>query len=116
MLSFPADKVTTETYNFVSVIVNVAPVGAAIAGVLGIVPCAKTATCVIISVKTQFLDQVKVKGTSQLINGVSNVLQKLRRCFNGTANSTPLVSLTGVFPVMLLLYSNDGKFVIESAL
>ena len=117
MLSFSADKVTTGTYNFVSVIINVAFVGEAIAGISGVFPCAGTAAYVIISVKTQFLDQVKVKDTSQLINGMSNVLQILVRCFNGTANSISLVSLlTTVFPVILHLYLNDAEFVIGSAL
>ena len=76
-----------------SVISNVVFVGAAIAGILGVVLCAGTVACVIISVKTKFSDHVKVKDTSQLINGMSNVLQKLLGSFNGTANLTPLVSL-----------------------
>ena len=36
---------------------------------------------------THSLDQVKIKDTSQLINGISEVLQLLRY-FNGTAIST----------------------------
>ena len=34
---------------------------------------------------TQFSDKVKVKDTSQLINGMSNALQKLLKYFNDTA-------------------------------
>ena len=33
---------------------------------------------------TQSSDQVKVKDTSQLINGMSKLLQKLLKYFNGT--------------------------------
>ena len=40
---------------------------------------------------TQFSDQVKVKDTSQLINGMSNALPKLLKYFNGTATSTSFV-------------------------
>ena len=70
LLSFSYDKVTTGTYSFVSFILNVAPVGIFIAG--GFTP---PADLVIISVKTQFLDQVKIKFISQLISGISIVLQ-----------------------------------------
>ena len=65
-LSFSIDKVTTGTQNFVSVILNVAFIGAFIAGIAGLFPCVATAACVVISVKTQLLDEVKVKDTSQL--------------------------------------------------
>ena len=62
------DKVTTVTYNFVSVILNVpAPVELVI---------------------TQVDDHVKIKLTSQLIKGISRVLQKLFKYFNGTIIST----------------------------
>ena len=37
---------------------------------------------------THSVDQVKIKDISQLINGISKVLQKLLRYFNGTAIST----------------------------
>ena len=59
--SSSADKVTTRTYNFALVIVNVTPVGAIIAGL------SSSASLVVISIKTQLLDQVKVKDTLQLI-------------------------------------------------
>ena len=44
-----------------SVIWNVAFVGAFIAGLAGLSPWAALAVCVVISVKTQFSDQVKVR-------------------------------------------------------
>ena len=53
-MSFSFDKVTTGTYNFVSVIWNVAPSGATIAGSTPYV------ALTIISAKTQFFDQVKI--------------------------------------------------------
>ena len=62
------DKGTTGIYNFASVIVNVAPVGAFIAEL------SSSTSLVVMSVKIQFLDQVKVKDTSQLINGISKML------------------------------------------
>ena len=62
LLPFSVNKVTTATYNFVSVFWNVAFVG-------------------------EVSLQVKIKDTSQLINEISKVLQKLLRYFNGTAIS-----------------------------
>ena len=49
--------------------------GATIAGL--------AAAFTVISAKTQFLDEVKVNSTSQLINGISKLLQKLLKCFSG---------------------------------
>ena len=71
------DKATTGTYNFVSVILNVAFVGALIR---------------MIRIMEQdplqdFADHVKVKDTSQLIKGIYSVLRKLLKCFNGTTIS-----------------------------
>ena len=68
-MSFSFDKVTTGTYNFVSVFLNSNPVG-------GLFPAA-------ISANTQFLDQVKINYISQLINGMFKTLQKLLKCFGG---------------------------------
>ena len=51
-----------------------------LAGLAGLFSYASTAACVVILVKTQFSDQVKVKDTSQLIKGMSKVLQKLLKC------------------------------------
>ena len=71
---------------------------------------------VLLSVITQLLDRIKVKDTSQLISGISNVFQKLRKCFNGIENWTFLVfPLLAVLPVILVLYLKDLEFVIESA-
>ena len=66
-MSFSFDKVSTGTYNSVSVILNVAPDGATIAGL--------TSAFTVISAKTQFLDQVKINSTSQLINVYLNFSQ-----------------------------------------
>ena len=71
------ERVTTGTYNLVSVILSVAPVGAFITDLAGLPPSAGTTACVVISVKTQFPDHIKIIFTSQLINGLSKVLQKL---------------------------------------
>ena len=50
---------------------------------------------------------------SQLINGISRVLQKLLKYFNGTAISTFFVlPLPGVFSVTLFLILNDSEFCI----
>ena len=52
---------------------------------------------------------------SQLINGISRVLQKLLKHFNGTAISPPFVfPAAGAFPVILILYLNDSDYVILS--
>ena len=80
-LSFSVDKVTTGTYNFVSVIWNIAPVGETSFHLFVI-------TLLSMLVITHSLGQGKIKDTSQLINGISKVLQKLLRYFNGTAIST----------------------------
>ena len=85
MSSF-VDKVTTGTYNFVSVILNVAFFGAFILSHASTGGSASgsacLANCVVISVKAQFLDQVKVKDSLQLIKGMSKYLQKLLKYFN----------------------------------
>ena len=61
---------------------------------------------------TQFSDQVKSRLISQLINGISRVLQKLLNSFNGTTFSTFFVlPSAGVFPVILILDLNDSDCV-----
>ena len=84
------DNVTTGTKSFVSVIANlIAPVELVI---------------------TQVDDQVKMRLTSQLINGISRVLQKLLKYFNGTIISTSFVlPSAGVFPVIFILDLNDSE-------
>ena len=52
---------------------------------------------------------VKIRLTSQLINGISRVLQKLLKYFNGTIISTSFVlPAAGVFPVIFILDLNDS--------
>ena len=104
-MSFSFDKVTTGTYNFVSIILNVAPDGATTAGLL---PCA---SLLVISAKTQFLDQFKINSTSQLINGILKAPQKLLKCFSGIttfAFATESLS-SGVFPTIFALYLKDSE-------
>ena len=88
-----------------SVILNVAPDGATIAGL------SPSASFVVISAKTQFLDQVKINSTSQLINGLFKLLQKLLNCFSGTPTYAFVnESLSsGVFPTILVLYLKDSE-------
>ena len=64
---------------------------------------------------TFFSLQVKVKNTSQLINGIYSVLQKLLRYFNGTTllTSSLFTLLPSNFPVILVLYSKDLEFLME---
>ena len=76
-----SDKVTTGRYNFVSAIWNSNPFEGIIEGLL------PRAFLLVISAKTQFLDQVKINFISQLINDISNDLQKLLRYFSGTTIS-----------------------------
>ena len=53
---------------------------------------------------TQSSDQVTIILISQLINGISRVLQKLLKYFNGTAISTPLLPGAGVFIYLTIIY------------
>ena len=63
----------------------------------------------------KFLDQVKIRLISQLINDILRVLQKLIKYFNGTDSSTFFVLRTsGSFPVILILDLNDSDSVILS--
>ena len=57
---------------------------------------------VVISVKTHFSDQVKVRDTSQLIKGMSKVLQNLLKYSNGTTISSFCISLLGIFVAFLI--------------
>ena len=64
---------------------------------------------------TQDSDHVKIRLTSQLINGISRVLQKLLKYFNGTIISTSFVlPAAGVFPVVFILDLNDSDCVMLS--
>ena len=64
-----------------------------------------TASLYALLVTTQFSDQVRVKDTSQLINGISSVLNLvLLKYFNGTTISTSFSkSLPSNFPVIRAL-------------
>ena len=66
-MSFSSDKLTTGTYNFVSFILNSNSVGATIAGLVS--------AFTVLSATVQFLDQVKINSTSQLISGIFKLLQ-----------------------------------------
>ena len=70
-----------------SFILHVAPVGLSIPSPAGLFPYVATALLYVLQLHsytiTQFSDQVKVKVTSQLINSISNVFQKLLKYFNG---------------------------------
>ena len=65
-------------------------------------------------------DHVKIKLTSQLIKGISRVLQKLLKYFNGTIISTSFsLLLLGVFPVIFILnlnYSESARLPFGSSL
>ena len=80
LLSFSADKLTTGTYNLQSVISNFALVGeiirfaAAAGGPLKALPT---------SIHSLYQDKINV--ISQLINGISKLLQKLPKYVNGMA-------------------------------
>ena len=54
---------------------------------------------------TQFVDQVEIRLTSQLIKSISRVLQKLLKYFNGT-----IISTLSIFPPLLVW---PGFFALE---
>ena len=57
------------------------------------------------------MTMLKKRLTSQLINGISRVLQKLFKYFNGTIILTSFVlPPAGVFPVIFTLDLNDSEF------
>ena len=100
-MSFSFDKAPTGTYNFVPVILNVAPDGATIAGLA----TAFTA----ISAKTHLLDHVKINSISQLINGILKTLEKLLKYFSGITTFTSVNEslFSSVFPTIFVLYLKD---------
>ena len=75
---------TTETQCFVSVISNLRAAAE--------------------SVRMQVDDHVKIRLTSQLVNDISRVLQKLLKCFNGAVISTSFVLPLAVFPIIFTLF------------
>ena len=82
-----------------SVILNVTFVGLSIAATAGF--ASGSASLVALLVNTQFSDYVEIRFVSQLINGISSVLQKLLKCFNGT---TILTSYKYINNLYLLLH------------
>ena len=66
MLSSLVDKITAGAYTFVSALSNAAFVGQLIAATAGAAP--GSVSLVDLLVTTQFLNQVKIKFISQLIN------------------------------------------------
>ena len=87
LLSFSADKVQTGTYNIQSVISNLALVGDSIAAIGGL-GCGSGAFLKALPTSKHSLNQDKINVTSQLMNGMSKLLQKLPKYFNGIAIST----------------------------
>ena len=62
---------------------------------------------------TQFSDKISMKNVSQLISGISSVLQKLTRYFNRAAISTfSILPAAIVLPVIFPLNLNDPVSVI----
>ena len=62
----------------------------------------------LVEIRTQFDDHVKIRLTSQLIKGISKVLQKLLKYFNGTIISTSFVPSSPVSPVIFALNLNES--------
>ena len=60
--------------------------------IAGLCLCAITDSLYALLVNTQFSDQAEIKDTSHLTNKISNLLQKLPRCFHGTTISTSFFS------------------------
>ena len=80
-ISFSFDRLATGTDNFVSVVLNS---NSAVETIAGLLTCA---FLLVILTKTQFLAQVKINSTSQLISGVFKLLQKLLNHFSGITTS-----------------------------
>ena len=62
---------------------------------------------------TQFADQVKTRLISQLIKGLSRVLQKLLNYFNGTIILTSFVRSSPVSPVIFSLKLNKSVVLVS---
>ena len=63
-----------------------------------------------LSIINYLSDQVKIGLISQFINGISRVLQKLFKYFNGTIVSTSFVfPFLRAFPEIFTLYLNDSE-------
>ena len=94
---------TTGIYSFVSVILNIAFVALLIAAMVGF--ALGSASLVALLVIKFFSDQVKIEDTSQLINDISSVFQKLLKYVNGRKILTFsfFVLIPSNFSVMLVL-------------
>ena len=105
-LSESSGNVTNGTYNLVSVILNVASVGLLTAAPAGSTSGSESLVALLVII--QFADHVKKKFISQLVHCISCVLQKLIKCFNGTAISTYFsVVLPSNLPVIPVRKSKD---------
>ena len=83
-----------------SVILNVAFVGSSTAAIAEFT--SGFASFVALLVNIQFSVYVKIRFISQFINGISSVLQKLLKNFNGTTISASFVlSIPTNFPVIM---------------
>ena len=87
LLSFSADKVTTGIYNLQSVISNFALVRDSVATIGGL-GCGLGAFLKALPTSTDSLYQDKINVISQLINGISKLLQKLPKYFHGIEIAT----------------------------
>ena len=84
LLLFSADKVITGTYNLQSAISNFALVGDSVAAIGGL-GCGLGAFLKALLTSTHSLYQDKINVISQLVNGISKLLQKLPKYFNDMA-------------------------------
>ena len=62
----------------------------------------------LVAIRTQVDDHVKIRLTSQLIKGISKVLQKLLKYFSGSIISTFFVPSFPVRPVIFTLKLNES--------
>ena len=68
----------------------------------GFVSVIATVVAFVLLHNTHFSGQVKMRLISQLIKGISRVLQKLLKYINDTIISTPFLPLVAVLPVIFL--------------
>ena len=60
------------------------------------------------SIIKQFVDQVRIRLISQLLNDISKVLQKLMKYFNGTIILIFFVPSFSVLPIIFVLNLNEA--------
>ena len=105
------DKVTTETYIHVSLIVKIISITLASSLILFSLPATD---------KTQYFLHLTFNSTQQLINCISSDLQKLLKYFNGTAIAAffkiSFAPSATLFPNNLALYLKDLKLSLFSVL